>query len=342
MIKQLSVKGISFLLTTFLVIGLIAFIPDNANAASKKKTVYLPTSIKIVTTQKDYVKGKLSHDWPASPSSYAYSYNKKGLMTKAVYKWKFDGKNESTVNNYTRHKSGAIQSRKYIFKGQLGTKVKNTINKKGQVTKSNITMYSDGKFYTKRTRTFKYHKNGNIKESVTKEKEYGKMTTTTRTYSKSGDIVKSVYKSGTSVDTTKWTYNKHGDVKKVVKTSKYDSNSGLNTTITTYKYKYNKKGNYTSRTEITTGKYSDGTAKKKDVSKDTFSYKYDKKGNIIKMKTYYEIVNIPDGESHDAAITSKMSSTYTIKYKKMKINKKHLIYHKGDLDEIESDIPLNF
>ena len=238
--KQLT----AFALAAATVISLLPSAP--AQAASKKKTVWVPTQTKQYTYSSD-------EQWNEF-SSYKCTYNKKGKLTSDSYmgtdktisktKYKYDSKGYiSTVtyykNNkktgkdvYTRNKKGyTTKVTSYDEKNKLESTTTYKLNSKGDWTKRTTTYTQKGKKKVVETVKYTYKKNQIVKEDY----KYGDDYETISEYTNKGEVKKFTWKDEDGSSTTTYTY-KGGRVSKSV--FQYTSKDKSYTDKITYTYKY--------------------------------------------------------------------------------------------------------
>jgi hypothetical protein len=291
--KRAFTIALSFLLVlTFTVLSTV-----QADAASKKKTIYVPVSS---SSTMQFGEGSVS------TTTYKYTYNKKGLLTKSTVK-----QPDSTVKiTWKRNAKGAPVSTRTKMDGKLTAMTKYKVNNKGLVTQSTDYTFEKGKKQRDSVTKYTYYKNGQVKKSVFTSFDGGKASYTTY-FRKDGTIQKTI--SADKESTYKTIYNKKGDEIKV--NYKLPYGKGIATTS----YTYDKKGN--EQKSVRTDKFTNnnGTVTT-NITNSTYNYTYDKHGNITKQYTSFE--------SNDDGTISTSSSVDTTKYKKIKVAKKYLKYIK--------------
>ena len=294
-------------LATLIAIGMFATLlfafPQQANAATKTKTVYLPT--KIV---ENYSRSE-------SPDRYVYknTYNKYGLLKSAEQIFEGD---DSLKMVYTRNKKGLVTGWKYYDNGTKNGYAK-TVIKNGRVKK--IKEYREnGKLNY--TTSFTYKK-GKVSKSVRK----GDYVTETITYYANGNRKKIDYKyeDDEGITTTYKAFNSKGFVTKYTYSYKSYEDPEWSKFTRSYKYTYNDEGypkkiietvedSYCDEDDENDGEYVEGSYS--DTLTTTCMYKHDNKGNIIKRVKTCKSKNYP-GNNNTATVT------YT--YKKYKVPKKY-------------------
>ena len=181
--------------------------------------------------------------------SNTFSYDKKGNVTKLVYRYEDEDGVEKTIETYT-----------YDSRGNITKYVSVDVDIDGEKSKSSATFA-----YDKKDRV--------IKASYSADLIKMKMSIE---YDKAGNVIRETVSIGDgNKRTTVNTYNKKDQLVKTVYTvvSK-ETGIGLNYKEVTV-YSYDSKGNLIK--EASELKYSDGTK-----TKYSFEYKYDSKGNLVK------------------------------------------------------------
>ncbi len=300
--RSIRTRGFAILLSLAVMI-VFSFAMSAEVYAASKKTVY------VVTSE--------THTYQFAPDdvekwTYKNTYFKTGLLKQSSHTRSGGGKTiEKGKAVYQRNAKGAPTTIKQYLNGSVTFMTKNTVNKKGRITKSKGYNVANGKKTLAEVTNNTYWSNGKLKKAVTKGQGEGAYTYTA-TYRKNGTIKKSVNISDYGKYTT--TYNKKGRATKEVYT--YGSDDWETSGTITYTYKTNKKGHVTKEVSTDKSTFNGETSKTVTTTKNT--YKYDSHGNITKQTT---TITRKNGDN-----TSTTKNIHTYKYKKMKIAKKYLPY----------------
>lgn len=252
-------RSIAVLLTLALVLVIPFAMPQQASAASKNKTKYVPVKISI----------KSVRGGNTTSESINIKYNKKGFRTKYP-----DGKAVLNSKGYPKKIGPFTYKYKY--------------NKKGLPVVINQYHPVDGLNGLYSVTKYTYYSNGKVKSEVrTDYDEYGVFTTI---FNRKGNVIKEKSWFGTSdydITTHTLKYNKKGYVSKdtAVTTSVFEDDVFKETYVTTYKYKYGKKK--TIKQAVATTKEA-GTKIVK--SKETYTFKYKKVKVPKKMMKAFDMI----------------------------------------------------
>ncbi len=295
MSRSVVTRSIAVILSVVVVMA-FSLMPGEQTYAASKKTIYqVVESTYINKTSSGYV----------SKTHSKLTYDKNGLL-KQIKSTSNEGSRKSVIK---RNKKGAA-TRITDYEGKKVYSItKNTVNKKGLVTKSKEYVVKDGKKTLDNVTKITYYSNRKMKKSTTESTD-GKIKYSYY-YRKNGTLKKNESVFGDSKDTM--TCDKKGNPLKRV----YSFGSGdyYTTGTATYKNKYNKKGDLVK--SVQTDKFKTGEGTDTKVITSTYTYKYDKHGNILKEKSK-NVTVYSDGE--------KFVDTFTgeYKYKKFKVDKKYL------------------
>ncbi|MBR6223287.1 MAG: hypothetical protein IKQ71_07600 [Lachnospiraceae bacterium] len=278
--KQIK-KLMSFVLTLAMVLATVVVAKPVEAGGSNSHGSYW-----TYTTQTNYTwaNGKWKKTWVSKNK-----YDKKGRITEDINTSYWDGKKNTSKTVYKYDSKGRQTESIYYSEGKKSGSTKYSYDGKGRQNKY-MSYDAAGKLTS--TTTIQFDKKGYECKSTTKYTDKSRkteVTTTTRTYNKSGWVTKNVHKSPWGKSTTTYEYYKNGDRKKEVykssySTTTYEYASGWRLKKTTTKNKdgsktvrvpsYNKKGATIKEVETYTPKNGEKT-----VNTYTYSYKYDKKGN---------------------------------------------------------------